>query len=1351
MTVRSKQDYLDSINVLLADNSTQQISPQDVRTGLIDLADSVHRMLENVDVTALNMSTPDTTTTRMGVGSLEKLSQTGRTSEDNSAFGYFALRQNYNGTSNTAIGATALSCNLYGDHNVGVGHNALAGNVTGSGNVGIGNFTGQSNKSGSFNISIGHGAGNYIGQNDSYKFYLGAHAVDYTDICDSTTASGLMPLLFGDLENNHLGVGVNTLHNFGAVQVSGDVSPSENAVFNLGHGSMNWNQAYITSGIAYPDSGNFTISRHSPKGGGFPDQYDHTAVIVLTSGGNIGIGTSTPSGNQGLVTVGGSIIPSVDSIYRVGTPGLRFDGFFNDLHVSGNATINDITYNTLSESVYENMSIHMAVSGTGDPLSSGFVNNALYGYLPDGSLNGGGFFLHSQGVDYQRDYQFIFNESDQSIPKCSLEVDNVWSRSHWKSNISLKVDDGLHVQTQRILGDSKLSMVTQTGCQGVFLRTDATTSGNHIYFGSEDHVDTYSTKKNVNFYAPSGGGDYFVGIHTVDSGVTLGIDFATTVDTTPSGFSLEYVNRIAGDDTFVIKRNASSKDILTVMESGFVGISNKDSVAVIPQAHLHVQGNTTAEARVSSNGANSSILRVNRQDTSNGVAINYQGSENMIDFVAESGNALGGIDKMAFMTIAANTNYVTIGEIYNPTNVRPWRGIAPLTVYHRGEHVSGGGSGTLALAEQEKAPTASAGFGKICVKPKVETGRTQTLIFVDDGGNEFDLTRGTDSDGTDSDGTHTVATNSLSIGSGALASVTSSTNTIAIGVDALENAVSPDNNVVIGTFAANSGTDMQGGIVIGPNNLKDSTSTPTNILVIGTGLYYNTTIPDNTLAIGHGATPLLTGNFSTRSFKVADGDFSVSSANDTTITSIDHEVLGSVYNAVLDIKDTVNAASTSGTFRIDFTDASNSSSTVATFDHRADAMTNSPTYYSGGRPFLQVEGDVNVRGAVQFADGSYFDSATGVIAYAGTGIKRRVVSYGSLLDMDIRSLPTATADQVTLSTTNMVIANSNNIHRKISLSTLGAFINSGSAYVGDNCNHIFIETPSDIKATLNSSSIFIGCDAGFAATGWKHSVFIGTDAGKNATTPNAGLTTDTASTFIGYGAGKNADNVSNAIFIGTNAGTEAKNAQGSIFIGQSAGRDMQAVDCIGIGPDALRGSVGNAIAGTGNIEIVTNMLNGQRLMYQHGNLSNRLNIQNTIAGHMGNRTVSVGDAVLTPDAPLSARMDHTIPGHSGTNIQTWYCDDVKVAQVTCSGHFESINYPQTVEGFVLDDIIAPSGFGFPESGTLRIRNDDFYSTSDFDLIIRDSTLTIPKGSYVIATRVNKEYKPIWVSCSGGIG
>ena len=75
--ILSKQDYIASINTLLPDNSTQQISPLDIRTSLINLVDSVVNFIDG-DICADNFCTPESRNTRGGVLALSQLSLAGR-------------------------------------------------------------------------------------------------------------------------------------------------------------------------------------------------------------------------------------------------------------------------------------------------------------------------------------------------------------------------------------------------------------------------------------------------------------------------------------------------------------------------------------------------------------------------------------------------------------------------------------------------------------------------------------------------------------------------------------------------------------------------------------------------------------------------------------------------------------------------------------------------------------------------------------------------------------------------------------------------------------------------------------------------------------------------------------------------------------------------------------------------------------------------------------------------------------------------------------------------------------------------------------------------------------------------
>ena len=88
--ILSKSEYIEKINSLLQDNSTQLISPLDLRISLRDLADSVHLFTDGNEIVSANFATPDTRSTIAGELALGKLKYAGRSSVDKSAIGYYA-------------------------------------------------------------------------------------------------------------------------------------------------------------------------------------------------------------------------------------------------------------------------------------------------------------------------------------------------------------------------------------------------------------------------------------------------------------------------------------------------------------------------------------------------------------------------------------------------------------------------------------------------------------------------------------------------------------------------------------------------------------------------------------------------------------------------------------------------------------------------------------------------------------------------------------------------------------------------------------------------------------------------------------------------------------------------------------------------------------------------------------------------------------------------------------------------------------------------------------------------------------------------------------------------------------
>tara|TARA_Y100001963_G_scaffold49244_1_gene69149 strand:- start:168 stop:1778 length:1611 start_codon:yes stop_codon:yes gene_type:complete len=529
--ILSKSEYIEKINSLLQDNSTQLISPLDLRISLRDLVDSVHLFTDGNEILSANFATPDTRSTIAGELALGKLKFAGRSSVDNSAFGYYALGANFEGSQNTAGGSHALGCNLDGTYNTAFGFNSSAGNTQGSGNTSIGSLSLQSLRTGSFNIAIGHGAGSHIPTDASYKFYLGVDPIDSGYDCqDYTTASGAIPLMYGDTQERRLSIGIGWNHPYGTLQVSGDATPSHSGEFNVGNKGYPW--ASVNE-------------------------------VIHFSGEKIGVGTDAISGvlgsgpRQALMTVNGSIVPKENGIYSLGWSGngsagndkLLWDGFFNDIFVKGNAIINDAQYNTINECLYDCKTLHLATSGLCDDSSAGFHNDTVCGYLSDELVDGAGFEVHSSGYDYTRDYKFIFRNSDPDI--LCLESDSHFARSRWQSNISLEIASGCHLQTDRVIFDESLSLVKQSGCYGIFARTQQP-SGDTLFIGREPHVSAYPTAVDVNFIANSGthlggdsnpsGYDYSVMYGTVDSGVKITHEFASRIKTSSSkrGFSIVY-------------------------------------------------------------------------------------------------------------------------------------------------------------------------------------------------------------------------------------------------------------------------------------------------------------------------------------------------------------------------------------------------------------------------------------------------------------------------------------------------------------------------------------------------------------------------------------------------------------------------------------------------------------------------------------------------------------------------------------------------------------------------------------------------------------------------------------------
>ena len=545
--ILTRAEYLASISALLPDNATQEISPLDLRTSLLNLADSVHNLMDGKVLNTKNFASPDIRTTKAGDLALSQMSFAGRSSVDNSALGYASLRNNYNGSQNTAIGSYALSCSLYGSGNTAVGYQALVGQVTGTGNVGVGNHTMHHTRHGNYNIAIGHGAGWYYGPNQNYRFVLGSFPVVSSDLCDvdgNPITTGDSPLMIGNLQtgSHQLGIGTSSLHDYGMLQVSGDVSPTTSENFNLGRIQRPWKSINES---------------------------------VWFSGGNVGVG-GMPSGDihgvaDGQMTVYGDLVPSQSKRYALGHPELQWDAYLNDVMITGQLFANDIEYNTITECLYECKTLHLATSGFCDPTDEGFHNDAVCGFLNDQGLDGAGFEIHSSGGDYRRDYHFLYRFPDPTI-NC-LPIVDAYTKSRWESNISIETINGASLIAERHLGRYDTGMAIESGCMGVFLEPSST-SGQRVVVAQEPHyTNRYATLKDVNFIARSGtdiingnpsGYDFTSMYGAVDSGVKVTQQFASRI----RGQSILRGFRLVYHDT--MDKNIAAEVCVSVSEANFV-------------------------------------------------------------------------------------------------------------------------------------------------------------------------------------------------------------------------------------------------------------------------------------------------------------------------------------------------------------------------------------------------------------------------------------------------------------------------------------------------------------------------------------------------------------------------------------------------------------------------------------------------------------------------------------------------------------------------------------------------------------------------------------------------------------
>lgn len=254
----------------------------------------------------------------------------------NLGLGTVSLYSNSTGIGNSALGSAALYNNTSGEINIGVGYTSLYGNTTGSSNIGIGYAAFHNNTTGSRNIVIGKeaaltynnvaneiGDNIFIGNNTAQGIETGLkNTIIGSNITGlASNLSNHIILADGDGnqrinvdENGNVGIGTTTpLHKLdidanpnnagnplrlkGLLEgsLTDSILTSENGVVRR----LSIAQIASGTGSAWTLDGN---TEGAIKNLGTLDNYDLPFVtnnierMRLTTNGELGIGTSTPSG-----------------------------------------------------------------------------------------------------------------------------------------------------------------------------------------------------------------------------------------------------------------------------------------------------------------------------------------------------------------------------------------------------------------------------------------------------------------------------------------------------------------------------------------------------------------------------------------------------------------------------------------------------------------------------------------------------------------------------------------------------------------------------------------------------------------------------------------------------------------------------------------------------------------------------------------------------------------------------------------------------------------------------------------------------------------------------------------------
>lgn len=773
--ILSKSQLVNNITTEISDNSDQAITPYHIRHNLIDLIDSTSQLLIAENIVSKNVKTLDVRSSVVGDRALERSGLSNHTTVDNSAFGFSAMRMNFQGARNTSIGSYSLQSNITGSDNIAIGLNALSANTSGGHNVGIGNFSLLSNRTGSFNIAIGHGAGYYIDQDADYQFYLGSANVDIDSVCSDPAGDNITPLLRGDLQNNTLGINTQTLLPNFTLQIGGSSVPTEDNSFNFGSSSLAWSSIY-SNNLYFNADKKFSL-------------------------------------NSNDITFNFNLIPETNSEYNIGSSSNTVNYVYtSNLIVDGTATIN--AAELVSSSYYLNKTLNLAtrpveyVLDGGGPYSIydyalSASNDIVESYLDKSQVDGAGLIVYVDDVDIPI-YEFVANTSEQEAP-------------FWKSNLSLDIGSGNYVKTDKIISRPEFSVD--------FGENTLSLKDNYLYFGDKfagenntlgfGNVNFYSDNQVVSSYLCSNENNTRIShrFFSDASGPESGGSY--------TGFEMAYENRLpsenlAGHIGFSIK--AFSHFVASKTPSHSLFLSRDDSTNIFAISDIHEY---EPEATADFNIQDSCSVRIKSRGNNKTSKVKLENEFNNAEISLSNSLELSYKD---VVTIRSSDSHLDI--LNNVSGTHNFD-------INIGDKLNN--SASIGMRHSDSPPVSASGYGGLFVKSKNAEAQKSTLIFMDEIGNEFELIR---SPNNSADGFLFIKDHTTAGGLDSLQNkeTFSGSDNTGVGFSSLKNISTGSKNTLFGSNAGKELTTGNNNVAIGYNVLSANKTNSFNVCIGGEGV-----------------------------------------------------------------------------------------------------------------------------------------------------------------------------------------------------------------------------------------------------------------------------------------------------------------------------------------------------------------------------------------------------------------------------------------------------------------------------------------------------------------------------------